>query len=69
MTNPGPPSFSGPNAISADKTLIREAKLSMLTNAIEITAIGKQIGTIELVKIAFSAVGVMLTKIKVQCFV
>jgi hypothetical protein len=69
MANPGPSaSSSGPNAISANKTLGREAKLSMLTNAIEITAIGTQVGTIELVNDAFSVVGVVLTKIKVRCF-
>jgi hypothetical protein len=67
MANPTPSSSSGPNAISAHKTLglSREAKLSILTSAIEITAIGKQVGYIEPVKIAFSAVGVLLTKIKV----
>jgi hypothetical protein len=66
MANQRPSSSSEPNAISADKTLSREAKLSILTSAIEITAIGKQVGTIELVKVAFSAVGVVLTKIKVR---
>jgi hypothetical protein len=71
MANPRPSSPSGPNAsaISADKTLSREAKLSILTTAIEISAIGKEFGTIEPVKVAFSAVGVVLTKIKVRCFV
>jgi hypothetical protein len=69
MANPRPSSSSGSNAISADKTLSREAKLSILTGAIEITAIGKQVGTIELVKVAFSAVSVVLTKIKVRYFV
>jgi hypothetical protein len=71
MVNPRPSSPTGPNTISADKTLSlsREAKLSILTSAIEITAIGKQVGYIELVKVAFSAVGVLLTKIKVRCFV
>jgi hypothetical protein len=70
MANPRPSSSSEPNAISADKmALSREAKLSILSSAIEITAIGKQVGTIEPVKVAFSAVGVVLTKIKVRCFV
>jgi hypothetical protein len=39
----------------------------MLTSGIEITAIGKQVGTIEPVKAAFSAVNAVLTKIKVGC--
>jgi hypothetical protein len=69
MSNPSPSSSSGPDAISADKTLSREATLSMLTSAVEITAISEQVGTIELVKVAFSAVGVVLTKIMVRCFV
>jgi hypothetical protein len=61
MANPGP------NVISADKILLsREAKLTVLTTAIEITAIGKQVGTIELVRVAFIAVGIILTKIKVS---
>jgi hypothetical protein len=69
MVNPRPSSSSGPNASSADKTLLsREAKLSILMSAIEITVIGKQVGYIEPVKAAFSAVGVLLTKIKVGCF-
>jgi hypothetical protein len=50
----------------------------MLTNAIEITTIGKQVCTIELVNVAFSAVipwflsrqhHIALTRIKVPCFV
>jgi hypothetical protein len=67
MANPRPSSSSEPNATSADKPeiLSREAKLSILTSAMEITAIGKQVGYIELVKAAFSAVDVVLTKIKV----
>jgi hypothetical protein len=69
MANQGSSSSSEPNAISADKTLSRAAKLSILSSAIEITAIGKQFVTIEPVKVAFSAIGVVLTKIKVRCLV